>query len=53
MQTEFGRISTTNEEILYAILLEQRKTNELLQSLVPKAVEPKPTVAPEKKAGVK
>lgn len=34
MMTEFGRLSTSHEEMLYAVVLEQRKTNELLQQLV-------------------
>jgi hypothetical protein len=33
---EFGYLSTTQEQMMYMMIEEQRKTNELLASLVPK-----------------
>jgi len=33
MKTEFGTLATKQEEMLYALLLEQRKMNQLLLEL--------------------
>ena len=50
MRTEFGTLGTAADLLMYEILLEQRKTNELLQSFLEqnKKPEPEPEVAPVK-----
>lgn len=35
-QTEYGRLSTLHDHVLYAILEEHRKTNELMKQLLEK-----------------
>lgn len=49
MNTEFGRLATTADSLTYALIVEQRKTNELLQSLLDlnKKPEPEPEVVTE------
>ena len=41
---EFGRLGTREEHLTYALILEQRKTNELLQTLVDQNKQPEPVV---------
>ena len=47
MNTEFGRLATTADSLTYALILEQRKTNELLQSLLDQNKKPEPEVVIE------
>ena len=46
MNTEFGRLATTADSLTYALILEQRKTNNLLGSLLDlnKKPEPEPEI---------
>jgi len=44
---EFGRLATKSEEMVYALLLEQRKTNALLEKLLQQMVGPASKTVPK------
>lgn len=49
LDPKYGRIVTTLEAILYDLLMEQRRTNELLEQLLEQKQEPQQVRKPRKR----